>query len=77
MATLLLAAATAAVGVTAVLIASCLRLGSPVGFLLATYIVASAEIVSVSLLLSTRHWLTRGGLVAGLSLVLLGPSRLG
>jgi hypothetical protein len=62
----------AAVGVTAVLVASCLRLGSPVGFLLATYIVASAELVSVSLLLSTRHWLTRGGLVAALSLVLLG-----
>jgi len=69
--TLVLAAAMAAVAVSAALIASCLRLGSPIGFLLAVPVVASLEIVAVSLLLSTGHWLTRGWLLVAIVVVLL------
>jgi hypothetical protein len=56
---------------TAVLVASCLRIGSSIGFLLAVYLVASLEIVAVSLALSVGHWLTRAGLLGALSVVLL------
>jgi hypothetical protein len=70
--TFVLAAAAAAVVVSAVLIASCLRLPSPIGFLLAVFVLASAEIVSVSLLLSIGHWLTRVGLVVAVAVVLCG-----
>ena len=57
---------------TAVLVASCLRLGSAIGFLLAVYLVAWLDIVAVSLALSIGHWLTRAGLIGALSVVLLG-----
>jgi hypothetical protein len=47
------------VAATGALIASCLRLRCVIGFLLAAYLVASAEIVIVSLALSTVDALTR------------------
>ena len=61
---LVLGSAFALVVATAVLAASCLRLGSTVGFLLAVYILATAEIVAVSLALSTVRGLTRPALLA-------------
>jgi Dolichyl-phosphate-mannose-protein mannosyltransferase len=61
--TLLLAVGTGAVGATGVLFSSCLRLRSPVGFLLAAYLFSSSEIVAGSLLLSTERWLTRNALL--------------
>jgi hypothetical protein len=51
------------VAASAALFASCLRFRSTVSFLLATYLLASAEIVAVSLLLSTGRWLDRGPLL--------------
>lgn len=57
---------------TALLVASCLRLGSAIGFLLAAYIVAWLDLVAVSLALSIGHWLTRSGLVAALLAVSIG-----
>jgi hypothetical protein len=48
------------VAASAALFATCLRLRSTVSFLLATYLLASAEIVALSLLLSTGRWLDRG-----------------
>lgn len=63
MGTLLLALGTAAVAGAGLLFAACLRLRSPVGFLLAAYLFASAEIVGVSLALSTGRWLTREALL--------------
>jgi hypothetical protein len=68
--TLILALAVALVGATALLAASCLRLRSAVGFLLASYVVASAEIVVVSLALSTVRWLTRGALLVSIAVLL-------
>jgi hypothetical protein len=56
----------ALVAATAALAASCLRLRSAVGFLLAVFLVASAEIVVVSLGLSTVRALTRGALLASI-----------
>ena len=61
---LVLGSAFALVVATAVLAASCLRLGSTVGFVLAVYILATAEIVAVSLALSTVRGLTRPALLA-------------
>jgi hypothetical protein len=68
--TLILGLAVALVGATAVLAASCLRLRSAVGFLLASYLVASAEIVVVSLALSTFRGLTRTTLLASITALL-------
>jgi hypothetical protein len=51
------------VAASAVLFASCLRLHSTVSFLLAVYLLASAEIVALSLFLSTGRWLDRGPLL--------------
>jgi hypothetical protein len=62
--TLVLVVGSAAVAATGALVASCLRLRSAVGFVLAAYVVASAEIVAVCLVLSIGRWLTRGGLLA-------------
>ncbi len=59
MGTLILGLAVVLVATTAALAASCLRLRSAVSFLLAAYLVASAEVVLVSLLLSTVDVLTR------------------
>jgi len=64
--TLILALAVALVAATAVLAASCLRLRSAVGFLLAAYVIASAEIAVVSLGLSTLRALTRAALLASI-----------
>ena len=69
MGTLLLALGTGAVGATGILFGSCLRLRSAIGFLLAAYLFASAEIVAGSLLLSTGRWLTRGPLLAFVAVV--------
>ena len=74
MGTLILALAAALVAATAALAASCLRLRSAVGFLLAAYLVASAEIVVVSLALSTVHGLTRAALLATLAGFLVGAA---
>jgi hypothetical protein len=68
--TVLLALGVTLVGATAVLAASCLRLGSAVGFLLASYVVASAEIVVVSLALSTVGALTRSALLVAIGALL-------
>ncbi|HEU5264346.1 MAG TPA: hypothetical protein VFU34_06885, partial [Gaiellaceae bacterium] len=54
------------VAASAALFASCLRLLSTVSFLLAAYLLASAEIVALSLLLSTGRWLDRGPLLVAL-----------
>ena len=58
------------VAASAVLFASCLRLHSTVSFLLAVYLLASAEIVALSLLLSTGRWLDRGPLLGAFLCVL-------
>ena len=63
MATFILGCAAALVGSTAALAASCLRLRSTVGFLLAVYLLATAEIVAVSLALSTVRGLTRSAVL--------------
>jgi hypothetical protein len=57
--TLILGCAFALVVATAALLASCLRLRSTIGFLLAVYLLATAEIVVASLALSTVRSLTR------------------
>jgi hypothetical protein len=62
--TLILGLAVALVAATAALTASCLRLQFSIGFLLAAYLVASAEIVLVSLGLSAVDALTRPALLA-------------
>ena len=61
---LTLGLAFALVVATAALAASCLRLRSAVGFLLAVYVLATAEIVAVSLALSTVRGLTRPAVLA-------------
>jgi hypothetical protein len=74
--TLTLGCAFALVVATAALAASCLRLRSAVGFLLSVYVLASAEIVALSLVLSTVRALTRpallGVVVAAFGLALAG-----
>lgn len=75
MGTLVLGCAFALVVATAALVASCLRLPSPVGFLLAVYVLATVEIVAVALALSTVQTLTRPAvlaIVAGAFLPALG-----
>jgi hypothetical protein len=72
--TLILGCVVVLVGGTAALAAGCLRLRSAVGFLLAVYLLATAEIVAVSLALSTVRGLTPAAvlaLVAGAFVVLL------
>jgi hypothetical protein len=64
--TLVLAFGATVVAGAGLLFSACLRLRSGIGFLLAAYLLASAEIVSVSLLLSTGGWLTRDALLAAL-----------
>lgn len=64
MGTLVLGCAFALVVATAAFVATCLRLRSPVGFLLAAYVLATAEIVLVALALSTVQVLTRAALLA-------------
>jgi hypothetical protein len=79
--TLTLGCAFALVVATAALAASCLRLRSAIGFLLAVYVLATAEIVAVSLALSTVRALTRpallGVVVAAFALALAGWLRSG
>jgi len=79
--TLALAFGATAVAGAGILFAACLRLRSAVGFLLAAYLLASAEIVAVSLLLSIGGWLTRDALlvvvVAVVALAALVWARLG
>jgi hypothetical protein len=55
---------------TAGLVASCVRPRGLVAFLLAAYTIGFAEVVALSLLLSTWHALTRAGLLVGLAAVL-------
>jgi hypothetical protein len=62
--TVTLGCAFALVVATAALASSCLRLRSAVGFLLAVYLLATTEIVAVSLALSTVRALTRPAVLA-------------
>lgn len=64
MGTLLLALGVALVVGAGALVASCLGLRSTIGFLLAVYLVASGEVVAVSLGLSLVDAFTRGWLLA-------------
>ncbi len=59
MGTLILGCASALVVATAALASSCLRLRSTIGFLLAVHVLATAEIVALSLGLSTVRAITR------------------
>jgi hypothetical protein len=68
--TLLLALGAVLVAATAVLISTCLRLGSATGFLLASYVVASGEIVVISLALSPVGGLTRSTLLVSFAALL-------
>ena len=81
MGTLLLALGGLLVVSTAVLLASCLRLRSAIGFLLAAYLFATAEVVLVSLALSPARLLTRTALFlvfgAGLAAALVVWTRRG
>jgi hypothetical protein len=61
--TLILSCAFALVVATAALAASCLRFRSTVGFLLSVHLLATTEIVAVSLALSTVHALTRSAVL--------------
>ena len=61
---MILGCAFALVVATAALASSCLRLRSTVGFLLAVYLLATTEIVAVSLALSTVRALTRPAVLA-------------
>ncbi len=61
---LVLGCAFALVVATAALAASCLRLRSAIGFLLAVYVLATAEIVAISLGLSTVRAVTRTAVLA-------------
>jgi hypothetical protein len=79
--TLLFALGGLLVASTAVLLASCLRLRSAIGFLLAAYLFAIAEVVLVSLALSPARLLTRTALLlvfgAGLAAALVLWTRRG
>ena len=81
MGTLLLALGGLLVVSTAALLASCLRLRSAIGFLLAVYLLATAEVVLVSLALSPARLLTRSALLlvfgAGLAAALVVWTRRG
>jgi hypothetical protein len=59
---------------TGALVACCLRLRSPIAFLLATYVVAWTWLVAVALALSPARWLERWSLLLGLVLGLLGAA---
>jgi Dolichyl-phosphate-mannose-protein mannosyltransferase len=67
----IVAAGTAGVAATAVLLSSCLRLSGLVAFLLAVYLLATAEIVVLSLALSLGSWLTRAALLAAIAAMLV------
>ena len=81
MGTLLLALGGLLVVSTAALLASCLRLRSAIGFLLAVYLFATTEVVLVSLALSPARLLTRSALLlvfgAGLAAALVVWARRG
>jgi hypothetical protein len=61
--TLLFVVAAGLVVVTAVLLAACLRPRSPIAFLLAVYLLATAEVVAAALALSPARLLARGPLL--------------
>jgi hypothetical protein len=65
---LLIALGMSALAATGALGACCLRLRSPVAFLLAAYLLAWTWLVALTLALSPAHWVTRGSLLAGLVL---------
>jgi hypothetical protein len=69
MPTVFLVLGTVGVAASAVLFASCLRLAGLVSFVLAAYLLATAEIVVITLALSPRSWLTRGALLGGIAVV--------
>jgi hypothetical protein len=64
---LLLLAGLGSLAATGTLVACCLRLRSPVAFVLAAYVLAWGWLVAVSLALSPWRVLTRGSLLAGLA----------
>ncbi|HEX4745656.1 MAG TPA: glycosyltransferase family 39 protein [Gaiellaceae bacterium] len=74
MSTVVLLGAGVAVAGTSALLANVLRLRSGVAFLLACFVLASVEVVSIALFLSIDDRLTRGALLAalGVTLVLSG-----
>ena len=65
---LLVALGMGALAVTGALGACCLRLRSPVAFVLAAYLLAWTWLVILILALSPARWVTRGSLLAGLVL---------
>jgi hypothetical protein len=67
--TLVLGCGFALVVATAALLASCVRLRSAIGFLLAVYLLATAEIVVVSLVASAVRSLTRQNMLLALVVV--------
>jgi hypothetical protein len=69
--TLLLAVGAGLLLTTSVLVGSCLRLASAVGFLLAVYVLATTELVAVSLALSPPRLLTRAGLLVSFGALLV------
>ncbi len=72
MPTFLLVLGTAGVALSAALVAACLRLSGLVAFVLAVYLLATAEIVVLSFALSLGSWLTRAALLAGIAVGLVG-----
>jgi hypothetical protein len=68
---LLLLAGAAGLLAPAALLASCLRLRSFAAFVLAAYLLGSAEVIAIVLLLSTAGWVTRGGLLAAIAVTLV------
>jgi hypothetical protein len=54
------------------LVACCLRIESPIEFVLATYVLAWSWLVAVALLLSPPELVTRGWLIAGIAVGLVG-----
>jgi hypothetical protein len=70
MSLVIVAAGTVGVAATAALLSSCLRLSGLVAFLLSVYLLATAEIVVLSLTLSLGSWLTRAALLAAIAAML-------
>jgi len=78
---LLLVVGLGGLGATGALAACCLRLRSPIEYLLASYLLAWLWLVALTFALSPARWLTRGtllaGIAVGLGIVLVAWIRLG
>ena len=64
---LLLVVGLGGLGATGALAACCLRLRSPIEYLLASYLLAWLWLVALTFALSPARWLTRGTLLAGIA----------